>query len=129
MALVVRSILIWLALIVAEIIHGILRAIVLVPFVGEFRASQIGVFIGSAIILAITCLTIRWIRASGQRQLLLVGFIWVVLTVAFELLFGRFVVGLSWERLTADYNLAEGGLMPVGLLIMLSSPMIASRRS
>jgi hypothetical protein len=36
-----RSLTIWLVLICAEIIHGILPAIVLIPSVGEFRSNQI----------------------------------------------------------------------------------------
>ena len=38
---------------VAEILHGIASGIFLVPHVGEFRSSQIGVFTGSVIILAV----------------------------------------------------------------------------
>ncbi len=121
-----RSLTIWLVLIVAEIVHGILRAIVLIPFVGEFRSNQIGVITGSAIILAIAYFTIRWIGAQRFYQLLLVGLIWLLLTVAFEVLFGRFVVGLSWERIASDYNVLNGGLMPLGLLVLFFSPMIAS---
>tara|TARA_R110002073_G_scaffold43606_13_gene121636 strand:+ start:6760 stop:7185 length:426 start_codon:yes stop_codon:yes gene_type:complete len=120
-----RSLAIWFVLIALEIVHGILRAIVLVPFVGEFRSNQIGVFTGSAIILAITYFTIRWIGAQRPYQLLLVGLIWLVLTVAFEVSFGRFLVGLSWERIAADYNMLEGGLMPLGLLFLFVSPMVA----
>ncbi len=93
-----------LILIVAEIIHGILRAIALVPMVGEFRSNQFGVFTGSAIILVISYPTIRWVGAKRIRELLLVGFIWLALTIGFEFLFGRFVVGLSWERITSDCN-------------------------
>ena len=48
-----RCLAIWLLIISAEILHGILRAILLVPLVGEFRSNQIGVFTGSAIILVI----------------------------------------------------------------------------
>jgi hypothetical protein len=125
--IVIRSLAIWLLIICAEILHGILRAVLLVPPVGEFRSNQIGVFTGSAIILVIAYFTIRWIGAKRTSQLLTVGFIWLLLTVAFEVLFGRFVMGLSWERLGADYNLLNGGLMPLGLLVMLFSPMIAKK--
>ena len=124
---VIRSIPIWLVLICAEILHGILRAILLVPIVGEFRSNQIGVFTGSAIILVIAFVAIRWIGAKQTSELLAVGFLWLVLTVAFEVLFGRFVMGLSWERLGADYNMLNGGLMPLGLLVMFFSPMIAAK--
>ena len=125
--LVLRSLTIWLVLIVAEILHGILRTILLVPLVGEFRSNQIGVFTGSAIILVIAYFTIQWIGAKRTLELLTVGFTWLLLTVAFEVLFGRFVMGLSWERLGADYNLLNGGLMPLGLLVLFLSPMIAAK--
>jgi len=114
-------------LIVAEVVHGILRAIALVPIVGEFRANQIGVFTGSAIILAIAYFTIGWIGAKRLSELLLVGLIWLVLTAAFEVLVGRFVVGLSWERIASDYKVLNGGLMPLGLLLLFFSPMIAAQ--
>lgn len=124
---VIRCLPIWLVLILAEIVHGILRTKVLVPIVGEFRSNQIGVFTGSAIILVIAYFTIRWIGAKRHIELLLVGLIWLVLTVAFEVLFGRFVVGLTWERIASDYNVLNGGLMPLGLLFLFFSPMIASK--
>jgi hypothetical protein len=125
--IVIRSLAIWLLIICAEIIHGILRAVLLVPMVGEFRSNQIGVFTGSAIIIVIAYFTIRWIGAQRPKETLLVGMIWLVLTFAFEVLFGRFVVRLTWEELLAGYNIADGGLMPLGLLLLLFSPMIASK--
>ena len=121
-----RSLTIWLILVCAEIFHGILRAIVLVPIVGEFRSNQMGVFTGSAIILVIAYFTIRWIGSNRPSELLLIGLLWLVLTVAFEVLFGRFVIGLSWERIGSDYNVLNGGLMPLGLLVLFFSPMVAS---
>ena len=127
--IVVRSLVVWLLLIVAEIVHGVLRAILLVPMVGEFRSNQIGVFTGSAIIVLIAFFTLRWIGATRKRSLFLVGSIWLALTVTFEIGFGRFVMDLSWERLVADYNVFEGGLMPLGLLVLFFSPVIASRLS
>lgn len=123
--MVARSIAIWLVLICAEILHGIARAIFLVPHVGEFRSNQIGVFTGSIIILAIALAFVRWVGATRTTDLLAVGLLWLVLTLAFEVLFGRFVVGASWERLAADYNVLEGGLLPLGMILLLLAPLIA----
>src|SRR6056297_1107483 len=125
--IVLRGFAVWILLIVAEIVHGILRAILLVPLVGEFRSNQIGVFTGSAIILLITYITIRWIGAKQTPESLTVGFTWLMLTVAFEVLFGRIVMGLTWERIVSDYNVLEGGLMPFGLLVLFCSPLIAAK--
>ena len=55
------------------------------------------------------------------------GLIWLVLTLAFEILFGRFVAGASWERLWSDYNLLQGGLLPIGLLVLTVAPLLAAR--
>ena len=122
-----RSLAIWLLLICAEILHGILRAFFLVPLVGEFRSSQIGVLTGSGIILTVAYLTNPWIGAKRSSELLTVGFLWLLLTVGFEFLFGRFVMGLSWERIASDYKLFQGGLMPVGLLVLLFSPLSVAK--
>jgi hypothetical protein len=46
----------------------------------------------------------------------------LVLTLAF--LFGRLA---SWERLAADYNVLEGGLLPFGMVVLMLSPWIAGR--
>ncbi|MEQ9411404.1 MAG: hypothetical protein RIK87_27060 [Fuerstiella sp.] len=67
---------------------------------------------------------LRAVRLPDQLQ---VGGTWVVLTVAFEVLFGRLVAGLSWERLFRDYNILEGGLMPLGLAVLFFAPWIAAR--
>ena len=122
-----RALAIWLVLICAEILHGIARGIFLVPHVGEFRSNQIGVFTGSIIILVIALVFVRWIGASRTTTLLAVGVLWLGLTLAFEILFGRFVVGASWERLAADYNVPQGGLLPFGMVVLLLSPLIARK--
>ena len=126
-AIATRAVAVWLVLICAEILHGIARGIFLVPHVGEFRSSQIGVFTGSVITLVIALAFVRWIGASRTSDLLAVGLLWLGLTLAFEILFGRFVVGASWERLAADYNVLKGGLLPFGMLVLALSPLIAAK--
>jgi len=122
-----KAVAVWLVLILAETVHGILRGIFLVPRVGEFRSSQIGVLTGSVIILVLTWLFVRWIGASRSSHLLGIGLLWLCLTLAFEFLFGHFVVGASWERLAADYNLLQGGLLPLGMIFLIFAPLIAAK--
>jgi hypothetical protein len=122
-----RALAVWVVLIAAEILHGIARSVLLVPHDGQFRSSQIGVFTGSLIILVIALLFVRWIGASRSSQLLGIGVLWLGLTLAFEIGFGRFVVGASWKRLAADYNVLEGGLLPFGMIFLSVSPLIAGK--
>jgi hypothetical protein len=122
-----RALLVWLILIAVEFIHGTLRTIFLVPVVGDFRSRQIGVFTGSILILAVSYVLVPWLHTADRSLLILVGVLWLVLTVAFELSFGYFVFGRSWEGLASDYNLLRGGLLPIGLAALLFAPVIATR--
>jgi hypothetical protein len=123
----IRALAVWVVLITAESIHGMLRFFFLSPRVGEHRSSQIGVLVGSVLILLIAYWFIRWIGAVTVGSLLAVGFFWLALTLAFEFGAGHFLFHRSWESLTADYRISEGGLMPFGMVILILSPLIAAR--
>ena len=111
----------------AEVIHGLARTAFLAPLVGDFRARQIAVVTGSVLILAITLLASRWMRLHTRRQLITVGLMWVALTVTFELVLGRLMLEYSWNRIASDYDLTNGGLLPLGLAAMALSPWLAER--
>lgn len=122
-----RALAVWLVIIVAETIHGILRSLFLVPVVGDLRARQIGVPIGTLIILAIAITCIQWIGVTSLKQLLAVGALWLAFTMAFEFVLGLYVLGLSWERLLSDYNPAQGGYLALGMIMLAFSPLIAAK--
>ena len=121
-----RALAVWLIIAVAETIHGTLRAMFLVPIVGDLPARQIGVLTGSVIIFIIALLAIGWMEAKTFRHQLQIGILWVVLTILFEVGLGL-AFGCSLERILSDYNLAAGGYMPLGLLFMLLSPALAAK--
>ncbi len=122
-----RAFVIWLAIILVESLHGILRGIFLLPVVGDLRARQIGVVIGSALILLVAYGSARWLRVQAPSTLLWIGAFWVALTVTFEIALGRLAMKLPWERILADYDVPRGGLMLFGLLFLWLSPLIAAR--
>jgi hypothetical protein len=121
-----RAFAVWLVVMAAEAIHGTLRQLFLNPVVGDLPARQIGVPVGSAIVFVIALLGIRWIGARTLPRQMLVGAIWVLLTVAFEVGLGV-ALGYSRERILADYDVTAGGFMGFGLLFMLFAPALAAR--
>ncbi|MGB2753085.1 MAG: hypothetical protein WBC19_13595 [Pyrinomonadaceae bacterium] len=123
--MITRALAIWFLLMLVETLHGILRGLLLVPLVGPIRANQIGVAVGSLLILLVTLFTIKWIGAIRTSELVKVGLIWVLLTLGFEVGLGYAFGG--WDRVLMDYDPRHGGLMPLGLLIMFFSPLIARR--
>jgi hypothetical protein len=122
-----RALVIWIVIMVAETLHAVLRTLLLQPVVGDFKARQIAVFTGSAMIVFLAFRFIRWIGAASISQLLGVGLFWLTLTVGFEMILGRVILSYPWERITSDYNLLKGGLMPIGLIMLTLSPWIAAK--
>ncbi len=126
-SLLMRAVGVWVILIAVEFVHGVLRAVFLVPVVGDSRARQIGVFTGSVLILCVAYLLVGWLRAENTKSLIIVGALWLVVTVVFEFGFGHFVFGRSWQDLGSDYNIAHGGFLAIGMLVLAFSPVIGAR--
>ena len=122
-----RAVALWFLLMVAETLHGLWRAKVLATWIGDAAARDVSVFTGSFVILLITFACIGWIPARSARTLVLVGFTWVVLTIAYELALGRFAFHRSWGEIMSDFDLPHGRLLPVGLLFLMFSPLLAVR--
>ncbi len=121
-----RALLAWLALIAVETVHGVLRNLFLVPTVGDLWSRQIGVVIGSALVLATALVFIRWIRPTSVRATLWIGALWLVLTLVFEFSLGR-ALGRSWDQLLADYDLSRGGYLSFGMVLLALAPWIAAK--
>ncbi len=122
-----KAFVIWLIIILTETLHGMGRTIFLEPYLGDFQVRQISVFTGSFLILIIVIFSINWLKATKQTQLIIVGIFWLILTVSFEIILGRFILNYSWARITSDYQINQGGLLPFGLLFLLLSPLIATK--
>lgn len=118
-----RGLAVWVLMILAESAHGAFRRLLLEPLMGDLRARQVSVVTGSLLIIAITFVFVRWLKGSRVIDFVLVGVVWVALTAGFEIAIGRFAMDLSWESIASDYNIAAGGLMPLGLLVMLMAPL------
>lgn len=125
--ILLRSIAIWLIFIVIESLNGTIRTLWLVPSVGELRAHQISFVTGSLLILTIATIFVGWLNISSFAQLIGVGVLWMVLTVLFEVGLGRLAFGYSWAQIAADYNLLQGKLMSLGLVLLVLAPLIATK--
>lgn len=125
MQLLLRALIIWLCIIALETLHGITRTLTLQKWVGDFRARQIAVFTGYALIQILVNATSAFLHATSTRECVLVGAVWVIWTVMFEIGLGRLVIKASWARILSDYDLRNGGLMPIGLVLLACSPYFA----
>jgi hypothetical protein len=125
---VLRALLVWLLLAVVAVTAGTLRVRYLVPRVGDPAAHVMGTLLVVAAMALVVGLTVGWIVPGLEtRRLVLLGLGWTGLTVAFEFLFGHYVVGHPWSRLLADYNVMAGRIWTLVLLTSLLAPVILGR--
>lgn len=122
-----RAMAVWLLIMLTETLHGTARIFLLVPILGDFRARQITVFTGALLIFTVASLLIKWIKPLNTVQCYIIGLLWVSCTVAFEISLGVLAFNMSWQRIAEDYNLLQGGLMPLGLLLMFLTPLAAAK--
>jgi hypothetical protein len=124
----IRAALTWMLMMLAETAHGIAREVFIAPAIGALRARQLGVLVGSVLVLLIAWACARWMNAGTRRAQLAVGAVWVALTLVFELAIGR-ALKLSWERILSDYDPLQGGYLLFGLAVMFAAPLLVSRWS
>jgi len=122
MTIPAKAILAWLLLFAVMFANGAVRVVVLQPQLGEDRARQAASLSGLALVLTVSWLFVRVSPEASTAQLWWVGVAWLVATVAFELLFGHFVSGLSWHALLADYNILRGRLWSLTLISVCLGP-------
>jgi hypothetical protein len=82
---------------------------------------------GIGVVGAVATLFVRRLAAPRAGTLVGIGVLWLGLSVAFELLFGHYFAGASWEALFADYDVGQGRLWPFVLLATLIAPWLCAR--
>jgi hypothetical protein len=114
----------WLVLLVAMSANGFLRALALVPWLGESQARQVSSILGAAIVVTLAGLFVRRLPDPGSAPLVRTGIFWGLLTLAFEFGFGHYVAEMPWPELLADYDVTAGRLWPVVLLTTIAAPWL-----
>jgi hypothetical protein len=125
-----QAALMWLLFAVLAVGLGALRVTLLEPLVGEPVAHVLGTLAGCALFLALIFRFVRWTDqrfpvARAKPRLVALGLFWTILTIAFEFGFGHYVMGHSWARLLADYNLLAGRLWVLVLLTLYAGPRLS----
>ena len=116
---------IWLIFVVAGILNGVFRESFITPKVGEHAGHVISTIILICVILAVTYLFISNLKINYTRtDLLLIGAFWLMLTILFEFGFGHYVIGHSWSKLFADYNILKGRVWSLVLLTTFIAPLL-----
>ena len=120
-----RAILSWIPMVFIAIGNGMIRTSVYQKYTGELIAHQISTFTAIILFGIYIWFVIPFLKLQFATQAIEVGLIWLVLTIAFEFIFGHFVVGQPWSKLFADYNFFDGRLWILVLLWIIMAPYFA----
>lgn len=122
----IYSLVMWLVLAILAIANGALREFAIKQFIADPWANHISVATGIIIIFLATYFFFRFFKTIFRlSDAVIIGICWVILTVAFEFLFGHYVMDKSWEQLLQQYNLASGNLWVIVLIAVGLSPWAA----
>ena len=122
-----KAIGIWLLLLVTAIGNAVFRDKWLVTAIGSAAALPVSGLLLALLILLAAFVSVPVFNASEAKIYGLVGVVWFVLTLAFELVFGHFVMGKPWQEVMQVFSIRKGDLFVVALLSTLVSPWLAAR--
>lgn len=114
----------WGGVVVAGFVNGALHR-AYAPLVGEPAATQLSEVV-LPLLVAPWVLHVERRHPIGRlRDAAVVGVGWAVATAAFELVFGHYVNGDSWESLWAAYDLTDGRLWSLDVAAIAAAPALA----
>ncbi|HQZ81927.1 MAG TPA: hypothetical protein PLR83_01785 [Pyrinomonadaceae bacterium] len=124
--MLIRATMIWLVILVFAVLNGVLREAVLFSAMGKAPGFITSAIILGLLIFATAYFSLSWIGASDSKQLFLIGFLWLMLTLAFEFSFG-FARGVSLDEILSAYSFKEGNIWPLVLLVTFFAPFLAAK--
>ena len=125
-----QSIGIWLIFAVITVFFGAFREIVFIPATGLSGNLARALLLPLAFfyIIGITYFFLKKTKTPFTSiDLKWIGTLWFVLTIIFEFSFGGLVMGHSFDKLLADYNLLEGKTWGLFLICLLVAPYIVNK--
>ena len=123
----VKASCLWLGFLVVAIACGIIRERFLVPGLGPLGGRALGTLMAGLIIFGLIYAYVGKLKGTTRVSLVKLGLFWTIATIGFEFLFGHYVMGLSWDSLWADYNVFQGRLWPLVLIVTLLGPLLAQK--
>ncbi len=114
-------------MVVAAIINGMIRDKVIKQLIGEALSLFISGITLSGMVFLIAFLFVPHIGLSNPSSYMLVGLSWLGLTLAFEYLFGHYVLGKPWREINQVFNLAKGNLFTIVVFVTAISPWLVAK--
>jgi hypothetical protein len=127
----IKGILFWFVLLILAILNAVIREAtykpILEPYIGIW-AHQISSVFGITIFFIAILIFLKNIKKDyNQNDLIIIGSIWIIMTIIFELFMNVYIRKLSLIEVARTYYFWNGELWVFVLISLLISPLIADR--
>lgn len=122
-----RAALVWLGIACLAVGNGLVRQNIISPLLGQEIGLPLSGLTLSIIVFAVTYTTFGFVGARAKSSCLFIGTLWVLMTLAFEVILGYFVAGKSWSALLDMFDISAGNLFTLVVLVTLLSPYVVAR--
>lgn len=126
-AVLAKGIGIWLVILIVAMANGLFRETVLAPLLGARLALLLSGVLLCALVLLVTWLLVPWLGSHCARLYVGIGLLWMTLTLAFEIAFGRYVAGKAWRDIFQVFDVSNGDLFVAVLAVSGAAPWLAAR--
>ncbi len=121
--MIIRYLIAWIPMVFLAIFNGIIREYTYGKLFSSLYAHQLSCFTAIILFALYIGYFTYFYPIESSLQALIIGLIWLALTITFEFLFGHYIVGHSWKILLEDYNLLAGRLWVIVLLWVTLAPV------
>lgn len=128
--IIIRTLALCVALAGAETLHGIARAVLLVPRVGKDRALRLSIVSGSILAFVVCYFLVPGVGLTTVREHLALGLVLAAFMGLFDLAMGLLLLRRTWRKALQDFNPRTGNLLVFGLVLLGFMPaLVAQLRS
>lgn len=64
-----------------------------------------------------------WIAPQNIKEAFFIGFLWMILMIAYDIFVGKVLFKLSWAKVIEDFNVFKGNFLGIGMILILLLPV------
>lgn len=121
--MLLKAFVVWICMLLLAMVNGGLREGLLMKVLNHGLANVLSGVLLSVLIFAVTWWLLPWTGLRSVTALLCLGLAWLIMTVAFEFVFG-WMQNKPMAEMLAAYRFNHGNIWPIVLLVLAISPYV-----
>ena len=116
-------ILLWIPMLLIAILNGVLREFVFTNYLNALSAKQLSTITLMRFFSIYIGLALMRFRPASTSQAILIGSMWMIMTLVFEIVFGAYR-GNSIGSMLQEYNILKGNIWLLIPLLLGVAPLL-----